>query len=254
MAKASRSKSRLPEFDPGELEDLIFSPAVGSGVGSHLLTPEATTEVKLDKTIVGSTPTIVEAVMATVADKEMTTVAESASIVVCEPPIVVESELSTVVSLPSIPLSLWLSEAGEIVPASRVRRIRMAQDVLSPAEEAVYTTLWDLNGGTGQEHESHRIAQAGYDFLMKRTHLSKKTIQRIVDRLIDKGFIAIERPADIYQRTSTVYRVYAYREVLERQAQNGRFHVAKIGPGFVYVREVATSNMSTVVIPATDRM
>jgi hypothetical protein len=89
---------------------------------------------------------------------------------------------------------------------------------------------------------------------MKRTRLSKKTIQRIVDRLIDKGFIAIEKPADIYQRTSTVYRVYAYREVLERQAQKGRFHVAKIGPGFVYVREVATSSLSTVVIPATDRM
>ena len=36
MAKASRSKKQ-PEFDAHELDDLIFSPAVGSGVGSHLL-------------------------------------------------------------------------------------------------------------------------------------------------------------------------------------------------------------------------
>ena len=124
----------------------------------------------------------------------------------------------------------------------------LAQDVLSPAEEAVYDTLWGVRGGPRDERESYRIAQAGYDYLMKRTRLSKKTIQRIVSRLIDKGFIAIDKPADIYQRTSTVYRVFTYRAVLDRQVQQGRFHVAKIGPGFLYVREMAPpANLSTVV-------
>jgi predicted transcriptional regulator len=123
----------------------------------------------------------------------------------------------------------------------------LAQDVLSPAEEAVYDTLWGVRAGPREERELYRIAQAGYDYLMKRTRLSKKTIQRIVDRLIDKGFIAIEKPADIYQRTSTVYRVFTYRAVLERQAERGRFYLAKIGPGFVYVRELAMpSNLSIV--------
>jgi hypothetical protein len=36
MAKASRSKKQ-PAFDASELADLIFSPAVGTGVGSHLV-------------------------------------------------------------------------------------------------------------------------------------------------------------------------------------------------------------------------
>ena len=54
MAKVSRSKTRLPDFDPGELQDLIFTPAVGSGVGSHLLVSEATTEVRSNSTIVES--------------------------------------------------------------------------------------------------------------------------------------------------------------------------------------------------------
>ena len=36
MAKASRSKKQ-PAFDANELADLIYSPAVGTGVGSHLL-------------------------------------------------------------------------------------------------------------------------------------------------------------------------------------------------------------------------
>ena len=105
--------------------------------------------------------------------------------------------MSTVAT--AAPISLWLTEGGEIVPASRVKRIRLAQDVLSPAEESVYDTLWGVKSPSAfkEERENHRIVQAGYDFLMKRTRLSKKTIQRIVDRLIDKGFIAIEKPADI---------------------------------------------------------
>jgi len=148
----------------------------------------------------------------------------------------------------SMPRSLWLTETGELVPASRVKRIRLAQDVLNPAEEAVYDTLWGFRGGPRDERENYRIAQAGYDYLMKRTRLSKKTVQRIVSRLIDKGFIAIDKAADIYQRTSTVYRVFTYRAVLDHQVQQGRFHVAKIGPGFVYVREMAPpANLSTVV-------
>ena len=52
---------------------------------------------------------------------------------------------------------------------------------------------------------------------------------------MDKGFIAIERHADIYQRTSTVYRVFSRRQVLEHHLQKGRSHVAKFGPGFSYV-------------------
>jgi hypothetical protein len=60
-----------------------------------------------------------------------------------------------------------------------------------------------------------------------------------VDKLIDKDFIKIEQPADIYQRTSTVYRVYAYKTVLERHLLRDRTHVAKIGPGFSYVQPLS---------------
>ena len=295
MAKASRSRTKLPEFDPSELEDLIFTPAVGSGVGSHLLQSQEPEDSGLrvqdfpEKLEPGDRTTVD---MSTVGVKEMPTVDRNAekahnlpfpeslrqvtTVVVHEPDTVVASKQPTVVepaTVPtvatvdtstvdrSIPVSLWLTETGEIVPASRVKRIRLAQDVLSPAEESVYDTLWGVKSMAAfkEERESYRIVQAGYDFLMKRTRLSKKTIQRIVDRLMDKGFIAIEKPADIYLRSSTVYRVFAYRAVLDRQAQRGRFHVAKIGPGFVYVREVADPrsqpglNLSTVVasVPST---
>jgi predicted transcriptional regulator len=238
MTKPSRSKRSQPEFDPSELEDLIFTPAVGTGVGSHLLTTvdtfNTTTEVESIQTI----ETKHDSYLTTVP--EMATVAENDSV----------TDQSTVVRLGELPL--WMTEEGELVPASRVKRIRLAQDVLSTAEESVYDALWTAKTAVRQEVDSARIVQAGYDFLMKKTRFSKKTIQRIVDRLIDKDFIAIERPADIYQRTATVYRVFGYRLVLERQAAKQRFHVVKIGPGLLYAHPrsdlstVATSDLSTV--------
>ncbi len=134
--------------------------------------------------------------------------------------------------------ALWITEQGDLVPEARVRRIRLAQDVINSAEESVYDTLWTVKTVQTEDRESFRVVQAGYDYLAKRTRLSKKTIQRIVAKLIDKDFIAIERPADIYQRTSTIYRVLCYKAVLERHFQRGRFYVAKMGPGFSYVRSM----------------
>jgi predicted transcriptional regulator len=160
-----------------------------------------------------------------------------------------ESNLSTVDSAIQInrqpkEVVLWISEQGDLVTQGRVKRIRLAQDVINSAEESVYDTLWTKS--QNDEREAFRVVQAGYDYLVKRTRLSKKTIQRIVAKLIDKDFLAVERPADIYQRTSTVYRVFSYKAVLDRHLKRGRFHVAKIGPGFSYVRPMEDPRLSTL--------
>ena len=160
-------------------------------------------------------------------------------------------------------VKLWQTADGELVPDGRVKQIRRAQDVINSAEESVYNTLWRDPNST--EEGSARIVQAGYNYLVRQTRLARKTIQRIIAKLIDKGFIEIAKPADIYQRTSTVYRVFNYRTVLDRHETLGRKHVAKVGPGFSYVWElsdqsrpatpdlstVATSSVSTVVNEST---
>ena len=199
MAKPSRSKQ--PAFDPAELEDLIFTPAVGSGVGSHL--------VRAPKSEADPTTVVTTQVAAAVTSAEInvTTVGTSRG-------------------------SAWVTETGESVPHSRVRPIRTASDALSAAELMVYEALWTCGSGIP---EGDRICQAGYDYLVRNTGLSRKTIQRVVDRLLEKEYIAIERPADIYLRSSTMYRVFGERAVLERQAARRRFHVVKIGPGVLYV-------------------
>ena len=318
MARTSRSSKKQPAFDPSELEDLIFSPAVGSGVGSHLLEtppsalePDTPTVVMLDEATVDTTPT--PDVLAPLDSQDQTTVPDMTTagdlnlspVVVTDRPTgdnrsfinkttvdipslatvdafktthhpdrptvgallpPTDSELPTVDRfpgpLPVVPerprrgIVFWITERGDLVPQGRVKRISLAQDVINPAEESVYDTLWTAKSLPGETGESFRIVQAGYDYLGRKTRLSKKTIQRIVAKLIDKDFIAVERPADIYQRTSTVYRVFSYKAVLDRHIQKGRTHVAKMGPGFSYVRRlsdprigmstVSTSHSSTV--------
>jgi predicted transcriptional regulator len=217
MAKASRSKKQ-PDFDPTELSDLIYTPAVGKGVGSHLLESNK---------FIPSTPdlsTVAESNLSTVDEISMATVAD------LHPATVDESGKPTVDRF-----IVWITEEGTVVPQGRVRRIGVAEDAVSRAEQLVYQTLCSAQEASGDE-AGERIVQAGYDYLVKRTHLSKRTIQRIVEKLIEKDFIAIERPADIYQRTSTVYRVFSSKTILDRHFRKGRLHVAKLGPGVSYVR------------------
>lgn len=204
MAKASRSKQ--PAFDPGELDDLIFSPAVGSGVGSHLVDRDNMS------TVVTSKPSTVDG-----------NITDTSTVVILS--------LST-----EDTSALWITESGDVVPRARVYPIRLARDVINAAEESVYQTLSNAEPLPDSEGGESILVQAGYDYLAKQTRLSKKTIQRIVAKLIDKDFIAIEQPADIYRRASTVYRVFSRKMVLERHARKGRAHVAKMGPGFSYVR------------------
>lgn len=304
MAKLSRSNKKQPAFDPSELDDLIFSPAVGNGVGSHLILarpgplppfPEADAAFPIDprdlttvvasvvSTVVGSIPepaftpssapqqvfplqqdkdqfTSALTDLTTVDNAHVSTVVKKATVAAfpavkkeldfAEPnrATVIESPpLETQVlpsprtkSVPGSAKQIWQTDRGELIPEARVKRIRLAQDVINAAEESVYDTLWAAKSvQEGEGGGEFKLVQAGYDFLGKKTRLSKKTIQRIVARLLEKGFIAIERQADIYQRSSTVYRVFSYRAVLDHHVRTGRTHVAKLGPGFSYVTPLA---------------
>lgn len=275
MAKPSRSKQ--PAFDPRELEDLIHTPAVGTGVGSHLvqtsderrrtnLPPALLILDQLDDPSIVVTPDLTTVARSTSAEIPITQgdqsllettgpQADQSTVVVSRPPplplaipdapILEQRQFP----IPPVSIELWLTESGEVVPQSRVKRIRVAQDVLNSAEESVYDTLWNAKGAVRTEGDTYRFTQAGYDYLIKKTRLSKKTVQRIIDRLITKDFITIEQPADIYRRTATTYRVFSYRTVLDRQAAKGRLHAVKIGPGFLFARKVNDTGRSAKHIP-----
>lgn len=126
---------------------------------------------------------------------------------------------------------MWTTSSGDLIAAKKVRRIQAATDALSAAEEKVYEVLWNTVSGPRGEGKS---VQAGYEYLTRKTRFSRKTIQRTIDKLIEKGFLTIETPGDSYTRGATVYRVHAPGEVLVTLQQRNRVHVAKIGPGVVF--------------------
>jgi hypothetical protein len=144
---------------------------------------------------------------------------------------------------------LWITESGEIIPGGRVKSVEREkiQVILNAAEESVYNLLW--REGEPQEDGS-RLARIGYEALSRSARVNRKTIQRIIAKLIDKSFVEIAQIADILTRTPTLYRAFPYRVVRERNEEKGRTHYAKIGPGFTFVRpleQVAGLNLSTVV-------
>jgi predicted transcriptional regulator len=265
MARASRSNKKQPAFDPSELEDLIFSPAVGKGVGSHLVrTLDPAIVVSSDLTTALDLSTVDTTGVSTVDIKRKSpasaVITDVATVDKKQPPTVAMSNLEEDGAAPPSTISsraakLWITENGDLVPEARVRKIRLAQDVINSAEESVYDTLWNAKLLQTDDGETCRIVQAGYDYLVKRTRLARKTIQRIVAKLLEKDFIAVETRADIYQRTATVYRVFSYRAVLDKHVKKGRLYVAKMGPGFSYAKPLEpvpeqgsnVSNMATVV-------
>jgi hypothetical protein len=244
MARQSRSNKKHPAFDPSEIEDLIFSPAVGKGVGSHLVTPAVPSDLSAVANLLQRPPVVPINTREPDPSTVVTYTTPSRDV---EPsdllPTVVTSASARQQITPPLSRSgkknrLWITEHGDLVSEARVKRIRLAQDVINSAEECVYDTLWNAKLIQADEREACRLVQAGYDYLVKRTRLSRKTIQRIVAKLIEKDFIQVDTRADIYQRSSTIYRVFSYKAVLERNTRKGRLHVAKMGPGFAYARPV----------------
>src|SRR4051812_47216259 len=91
MARASRSSKKLPAFDPSELSDLIFSPAVGRGVGSHLLeTVEPTPALVPPSPLPPNFPGYTESVVVTTVDGY-----HMASVAISSPPTVGNCDVAT---------------------------------------------------------------------------------------------------------------------------------------------------------------
>lgn len=151
------------------------------------------------------------------------------------------------VSVPASSQAMFLAEQiGALFPASRVRRIRLAQDALSHVEEKVYDLLW---GVKNQSKDAFRFADFSLQRIANEARINIKTVRELLPRLIDKGFIAVEREADVRRNLPTRYRVWSYSEILAQQQKRNRLWVVKTGKGVFYARPVSvglTANTSLV--------
>ncbi len=154
---------------------------------------------------------------------------------------------------------LWQAESNQaLFPPNRVRRIERAQDALTHSEECVYELLW---GPKNAAKDETRLTEIGYTHIAKQARITRRNAALIVERLIEKGFVQLDRAADIFHRTPSRYRVLGYKAALENLARRGRQWVVRSGNGVLFVHPVTvvasppttvvTDQSTTVVAPTT---
>ena len=113
---------------------------------------------------------------------------------------------------------------------ARVRRATLAQHAHSDTENAIYDLMWR----SGQrETEDTAIFSQGYAILSARVHRDRTVIKRNIATLIAKLAIQVLRPATT--STTTVYRVFSYRETLNRRRAAGLIWVQRHGVAIHFV-------------------
>lgn len=135
--------------------------------------------------------------------------------------------------------TLWRAEhLGAFFEGSRVRPINRAEDALSVAEQRVYELLWTTGTEGG---DSYRLVHCSLQRISSQLKLNIKTVRELLPRMAEKGFIAIEREADVRRNIATLYRVWSGAAILEAQQGFDRRWVVKTGRGVFYVHKTTVS-------------
>jgi hypothetical protein len=101
-----------------------------------------------------------------------------------------------------------------------LRKIRDVQDVLTHTEKRVYEVF---GGSNDRSKGRERIVRKGYDVPAREARVTKRNIAKIVQRLINKGFLEPVAPPVVYgQRTPTTYGVIGCAAVREDQKRKGK--------------------------------
>ena len=257
MADSSRSKRRRPKLEPISIAELeadstmtglssIFRIPTTQPALPHMITPASTVDADPESTVdavqdKSNKPFYNKSLLvvgrsnhepASTVDfvSESTVDADSASSVDAGLDAPRESAPVTGVAAP-----YWQTEDGRLFPPSRARRLERAQDALSRPEELIYDILWQPSN---LSRDSSRLISIGYDRLSDLSKIAKRNVRHIVQRLIQKGFIAVEREADSHQRTGTLYRVFSYSYIREEQVRKGRLWIIRTGNGVFFAKRV----------------
>lgn len=178
-------------------------------------------------------------------------------------PVVSRQDPAWTTSVGTGPGRQWVTEEGQVVSEKQIHSFRLAQDSLNPNERAVYQVLWNAREAQPITGEPNiKLIRIGYDAMARQSNMAKKTIQRVIPRLISKGFIEVAQAPDFLTRTPSAYRVHSFKKVLDLCKERGRTHIAKLGHGISFIQPippgtvdsaagstVVRKSSTTVVIP-----
>lgn len=120
------------------------------------------------------------------------------------------------------------ADDGKLYPHQRVRPLREPRDVLSVIELRVFESLEGLA-------EAGRKLRIGYDRLADLCSLNEKSVRLLLVRLMDKGFLSVEAPADPERQLGKQYRVHTMEEARRHHLEKGWQWVVRSGNGILIV-------------------
>ena len=136
----------------------------------------------------------------------------------------------------------WFRSLDEkqLFDARGVRRISIVQDILSNVEFGYYRKLWDASGGDFrvlQKDESAKVFQAGYASLSKLLNMDRRSVVRyVVEAFRSKYVLDVLQAGEAASRSCAIYRMYSFREILNRLRQSGCIYAKKSGKAVYLVQ------------------
>jgi hypothetical protein len=122
------------------------------------------------------------------------------------------------------------------VGRSKIRRCVLAQDGHSLGEEAIYQILWKLGRPEGGNPNGARMICIGAADIGMRANMAKKNVRQNLSRLYEKLAIEVTEDFETVSSKPRTYRVYSYKQILERRRAAGLEYVLR-NKGVVFCTE-----------------
>ena len=113
------------------------------------------------------------------------------------------------------------------VGRSKVRRCVLAQDGHSLGEEAIYQILWKMGEPDRDMPQGARTVRAGAAEISLRANMAKKNVRQNISRLYEKLAIEILEDFETVSSRPRLYRIYSYKQILERRREAGLEYVLR---------------------------
>jgi len=115
-------------------------------------------------------------------------------------------------------------EPRQVTPGrgrSKVRRCVLAQDGHSLGEEAIYQVMWRAGRPESQDPNASRTIRIGAADIGFKVNMAKKNVRQNVSRLYEKLALEILEDFETMSSQPRLYRVFSYRQILERRRAVG---------------------------------
>lgn len=116
----------------------------------------------------------------------------------------------------------------------------MVQEILSNVEFGYYRKPWDASSSDFRvisKDDRVKVFQAGYATLSRLLNMDRHSVAKyVVDAFEAKYVMAVAEEGRAASRTCAIYRLFSYREILERLRAAGCIYAKKHGKAVYLVR------------------